>query len=68
MSTTTYTRTTGEGTETTTIHRTGDEVREVYVCDGDTIDDTVVYAGDDAEAYLRRRDEELTGEGYDKTA
>jgi antitoxin (DNA-binding transcriptional repressor) of toxin-antitoxin stability system len=61
--TTTYTLTTDEGTETTEVIRTGEQVREVHTVDGDVCDDSIV-CDSDADEYLRRRDMELRGEGY----
>ena len=61
--TATYIRTTDDGTETTEVIRTGEQVREVYTVDGDVCDDSIV-CDSDADGYLRRRDMELRGEGY----
>lgn len=62
-----YIRETDEGTETTKVFRTVNEIREVYEVDGEVVDDSLVYADSDPDEYLRRRDMELRGEGYRKS-
>src|SRR5262245_57021693 len=62
--TTTYTRTTDEGTETTEVIRDGEQVREVYTVDGEVCDDSIV-CHENADEYLRGRDMELRSEGYE---
>lgn len=66
--TATYTTTDELGIQTITVIRNGDDLREITTTDGEIVDQEVTYAGADAdesvEEYLRRRDMELTGEGY----
>lgn len=65
--TATYELTTEEGAETIAINRDGTEVREAYTVDGTVCDNRIAYQSDspgEVEEYLRRRDIELTSDGY----
>ncbi len=66
---TTYERTEDEvgetiPTERIVITRDGDEVRETFTSGGEILSDGVAYSDTNPAEYLRRRGQELTGDGY----
>jgi antitoxin (DNA-binding transcriptional repressor) of toxin-antitoxin stability system len=62
-----YIRTDDDGVQSIDLDRIGNEVREILRVDGVVCDDSMAYQSDSADEvddYLRRRHEELRGEGY----
>ena len=62
-----YIRTDPDGVEVLKVVRTGGEVAETLIVDGDVCSRDIAYQSDidgEVDDYLRRRDEELKGQGF----